>query len=135
MPFVLIAGLTRNPSYYWMAILHEGWRMFLRHEDKRRKVVFSILMFHHKPQSLFTSLHDINTVFIARRVDAEFAAVGLKFVYHLAEGIVDTHRAEVFAAESCEVISGIREEIKDLGGVFIYIERKIQNEIDFKIAC
>ena len=42
MPFVLIAGLTRNPSCFWMTILHEGWRMFLRHEDKRRKVSFLV---------------------------------------------------------------------------------------------
>ena len=109
MPFVLIAGLTRNPSCYWMTILHEGWRMFLRHEDKRRKVVFSGLMFHHKFQRIFIALDEIHTVIIPRRVDAQFVAVGFKLVHLLSNGVEDAHRAKAFALEGHEVVGGIGE--------------------------
>ena len=84
--------------------------MFLRHEDKRRKSVFSRLMFHHKFHCLFTNLHDINAVLIARRVDAEFAAIGFEFVHLLAEGVIDTHRAKAFALEGHEVVGRVGEE-------------------------
>ena len=96
-------------------------------EAQRRFASFSIqhstfsilLMLNHKSQRSLVSLDEINTVFVSRRVDAEFAAVGLEFIHLLAEGVIDAHHAEVFAAEGHEVVGWIREE-RDLNSSFFY---------------
>ena len=67
-------------------------------------------MLHNKFQCLFISLDEIHAALVAHRVDAELVAIGLEFVHLLAKGVIDTHRAKVFAADSHEIVSGIREE-------------------------
>ena len=81
--------------------------MSLRHEDKRRKGVFFGLMFHYKPQRVIASLHDINAILITGGVDAKLVSVGLEFVHHLAEGVIDAHHAQVFTLQSHEGVGRI----------------------------
>ena len=65
-------------------------------------------MFHYKFQRIFIALDEIHTVFVARSVDAKFAAIGFEFIHLLAESVIDAHRAEVFALQGHEVVGGIR---------------------------
>ena len=67
-------------------------------------------MSHHEPQGLLANLDEIHAVLVTSRIDVEFAAVGIKFIDLLTEGVVDAHRAKVFTLQGHEVVGGIGNE-------------------------
>lgn len=77
-------------------------------------------MFHYKFHYFLAISDDINAVFIVRRADAEFVAGGFKFIQFLAEGVIDTYRAEVFALYGHEIMSGVGEEDERLLFGFVH---------------
>ena len=120
---IMIFGQNQQNSIYFEISLQEYFQKTTKQSRKAcqkqsvwtasflavTQSMYTILVFHHKAQSFLADLDDINAVFIAGSIDADFGVVGLKLVHFLAKGVIDAHHAEAFALQGHEVIGGIRE--------------------------